>query len=326
MARGIRELPRDIQRLLQPAIDGFSRGELNQAAFSLMQGGNDAQIYKADVGSRSYVCRAVRDANELRCWRLAADCNAGPPVAFPSEEEEGSVVVLEYLIGRHLPFEVPERRLDLIPQTLKAVHATNAPGIRAANSRFDVIRWYLDQSRTRVDLEVARSQLQRIERAVRTRELEPRFTHNDLHRGNVLVTEESVYFIDWSTAGMGDPLADLAFLVRNLGLDNDQSDAFLHRYLFPRRPTLQDTAHFHLMDHVSHLNMAAFALFMGRKRGYEVVPTKSAMRHRTLLADDLAGRWPSRTVDYWNTVTSVGLGEFHRGPDHVQELVNQCQS
>jgi aminoglycoside phosphotransferase (APT) family kinase protein len=65
--------------------------------------------------------------------------------------------------------------------------------------------------------------------------------HNDLNPNNVLVAPDEIHFVDWATAGAGDPYLDIAQLVVFALPAPAQRDAFLSAYL-RREPTGDERA------------------------------------------------------------------------------------
>lgn len=55
--------------------------------------------------------------------------------------------------------------------------------------------------------------------------------HIDSVQVNFLVTQDSMYLLDWEYAGMSDPLIDVAMFVVYGGLNKDESLEFLKEYL-----------------------------------------------------------------------------------------------
>ncbi|NLQ18960.1 phosphotransferase [Marinomonas sp. M1K-6] len=60
--------------------------------------------------------------------------------------------------------------------------------------------------------------------------LAPVLCHNDLNPKNILMDSEQLWLIDWEYAGVGDPLFDLAVVVKSHNLDARQTTLLLHSY------------------------------------------------------------------------------------------------
>ena len=56
------------------------------------------------------------------------------------------------------------------------------------------------------------------------------FCHNDLVKGNLLFRFNTSFIIDWETAGMNNPLFDLASFVSENNLTASQEEYFLKKY------------------------------------------------------------------------------------------------
>jgi aminoglycoside phosphotransferase (APT) family kinase protein len=65
--------------------------------------------------------------------------------------------------------------------------------------------------------------------------------HNDLNPGNILETDDSVYFVDWETAAQSDPFFDLAEL-GVFGFPTPDARAELLEAYLARRPTAEEQA------------------------------------------------------------------------------------
>jgi len=69
--------------------------------------------------------------------------------------------------------------------------------------------------------------------------------HNDLHTGNILLSQDGVQFIDWTTAHRGHPFFDVAKFT--LGLDGQFRHALLETYL-GHAATEKEELQFQYMD------------------------------------------------------------------------------
>ncbi|MDP8034179.1 MULTISPECIES: choline kinase family protein [Pasteurellaceae] len=54
--------------------------------------------------------------------------------------------------------------------------------------------------------------------------------HNDLVPENILLKQQSVYFIDWEYSGMNDPMFDIAAFLLESKLNEEEQAFFLHHY------------------------------------------------------------------------------------------------
>lgn len=67
--------------------------------------------------------------------------------------------------------------------------------------------------------------------------------HLDLHMGNFLFDNEQIWVIDWETAGMSDPIFDLATFASTEGLSDEEMKQILSQY-FQRAVTDDEIAYF----------------------------------------------------------------------------------
>jgi aminoglycoside phosphotransferase (APT) family kinase protein len=182
-----------------------------------MKGGRSgATLLSLTVGGRGYVLRrsnperpahAIRTPREIAAMKIASERGVAPRLRHV--DEAGGVTIMERVEV------VPcARRTECIASTLRRLHegpafptgrvTTGGAMVRFADDTLRAEgREGLPESLLRTTAELA---------TVTQRFAATAPCHNDLNPGNILVTGDAAYFIDWETAGQADPFFDLGQL------------------------------------------------------------------------------------------------------------------
>ncbi|HEY5235818.1 MAG TPA: aminoglycoside phosphotransferase family protein, partial [Rhabdochlamydiaceae bacterium] len=138
----------------------------------------------------------------------------------------------------------------------------------------------------------------------------PKFIHDDLHPGNVIVEKTGkVLFIDWDIAGKGDPLSDLARLSADSGLIQAEAAEFLRQYL-QKAPDKNQVLRFTLLRKIAFAYQAASNLHRLKEGGWTYSPLKEVPSYRQLRIDYLAGTFSMNSEKGWSTVVKMALNAF----------------
>jgi aminoglycoside phosphotransferase (APT) family kinase protein len=184
-------------------------GRSGAVLLSLKVAGVDYVVRRADSTRPGH---ALRIAHEMSCLKIAAERGVAPKLRHV--DVEAGVSIMERVRVAAPDRSVPgrSRRIRKVASTLRHLHC--GPAFPSGNSVLFVMRHVDGVLRARGTDGLP-------ERLVRTMEELARLTqrfaetapcHNDLNPGNILETDEAVFFVDWETAGASDPFFDLGAL------------------------------------------------------------------------------------------------------------------
>lgn len=161
---------------------------------------------------------------EIKVWRMAAENGLSSDVCWHNDE---GVVASRFIAGETYSWTVKHCAASLasICESVKCLH--QLPPIEW---RYDVFRlmngWldYIHGHRNFVQVQEAWLQVHRFYKELIVPD-EPKLlvlAHNDLNPKNMLAQRDKTWLIDWESAGMNDPLFDMAVLVHAHHLDAAQ--------------------------------------------------------------------------------------------------------
>lgn len=135
----------------------------------------------------------------------------------------------EHIDGRHADFSPGSPDLELVAQVVARLHDMPRPEV----VRLDLARRWVDYA-----LDISPFQGEAL-------------THADINPGNLIITADRVYLVDWGFVGKAAPWVELSFLVQWLisaGHTPEQADAWLSRFPWWRSA---DPKH---VDHLAEIN------------------------------------------------------------------------
>lgn len=230
-------LPADILAALRAVFGAAPVEELAPLGGGLSR----STLLAFTVGGARYVLRKgdlARAPRELACMQIASDRGVAPRLHHA--DPRTGISIMDRVAGAQLgPPEAT--RLEKTAETLRRLHG--GPAFPRAATVMEAVR------ALEVDIGTASGEglppelLRTVDElaACTTRYWETAPCHNDLNPNNVLVTADRVFFVDWETAGAGDPFIDLAQLGVFAFPGPDQREALLEAYL-ARRPTGEERA------------------------------------------------------------------------------------
>jgi len=193
----------------------------------------DDQKYVARFGSDVPIHSVLR-INDYNCNRAATAVGIAPDIHY----FQSDVLVINFIEGRTLESKDLHDQ-DVLKKVMGLVDKTHHQAFRqlrgpiAAFWPFRVCRdygFYLTEHRSRIKPQMNKlidinNHLENSVGAYR-----PVLGHNDLLSANLLDDGQRLWLIDWEHAGLTSPLFDLANLVTNNDLNDDQENWVLHRY------------------------------------------------------------------------------------------------
>jgi thiamine kinase-like enzyme len=206
-----------------------------------LEGGITNHNFLVNDAGRYYVARfcenrsllGIDRRNEVICQRCAHGCGVAPEVLHHAD----GVLVSQHVPGKTLKSQ-DVRDPAFIPDLAAILHRLHHSWDRLTGevlyfSAFQAVRTYATtahrlDARLPSDIESLLEDSRRLSHAVQP--FVPTLCHNDLLAGNIIVTEERVWLVDWEYAGMGNPLFDLAGISANCAFSESLEVALLKHY------------------------------------------------------------------------------------------------
>tara|TARA_B100001248_G_C27399874_1_gene469243 strand:+ start:22023 stop:23141 length:1119 start_codon:yes stop_codon:yes gene_type:complete len=214
---------------------------------SLLTGGfSGASLYKLETFDDkenllgTYVLRTMPEESILQgeCFLeaslIASDLGISPKIHYVAQDK--SLLIMDFIAGETLH---PKRFRD--PEILKTVVShlhklhqgplLSDPGMQMSLINHTLLDSLNDHGHlTQEVYESIQTTILKIQAAF---DVNPHkvSTHLDLHKENILEKDGEVFFIDWETAGLDDPFADLARLAILMYCNPQEKEQLLSLYL-----------------------------------------------------------------------------------------------
>lgn len=175
----------------------------------------------------------INRMEEINALKHAASIGLSPVVAW--HDDEGSFAC-QFVSQPSLDWAVRHQDKD-IPRIAQALVQTHSlPMSHHYYGVFDVIEHYLkgvqrygcETPSLMAEYDYLASLLKQLTPPEMI--LPPVLCHNDLNPKNILMDSEQLWLIDWEYSGVGDPLFDLAVVVKSHNLDARQTALLLSSY------------------------------------------------------------------------------------------------
>jgi aminoglycoside phosphotransferase (APT) family kinase protein len=237
-AMDITTLPPEIGQAL-----GVAFGDAAVTDLAPLGGGLSAAVLLTfSVEGAGYVVRrgdVTRAPRELECLRIASDLGVAPRLRYA--DPASGVCIMQRIDGVHLGRGGPDpRRLEKVVATLRRLHC--GPAFPPGNGPAEIIGFFQERiARAGDSLPPDLSRVMNEVSPCVARYSAAAPCHRDLNPNNILESKDEIFFVDWETAGAGDPFVDLAQLgVFAFPREGDRA-ALLPSYL-GRSPTDEEAA------------------------------------------------------------------------------------
>jgi aminoglycoside phosphotransferase (APT) family kinase protein len=245
-APDVATLPPEVARALRDAF-----GDEPVSDLAVLAGGRSGAILLSlTVAGRSYVLRRpnpgrpfhdVRTAREIACLTIASDRGVAPRLHHV-DAAAGVTIMDRIPVDASAPRPRGPEHIERATRTLRRLH--EGPAFPAGASATFMVR-HLDETlraRQQGGLPAALLDTMTELADVTARFAESAPCHNDLNPGNILATQDAVYFVDWETAGNADPFLDLAQLGVFTFPAPDERAQLLEAYLGGRAADVEERA------------------------------------------------------------------------------------
>jgi len=238
---------------LQAALTGFAAGRQALAAspvVSRLSGGAANRVWRVTSPAGDWVVRlagpvdahfAINRIAERQTHAAAAKLGFAPPIVHA--DTAIGLLVLEYLPGPvPTAAEIHEpAMLEALGARIGELHAIAPPrGVRRLDVH-EVLAHYMELPG------VAEGPVSRRDLGARLRwslanyrQQSVAFCHNDLHHLNI-IGSRPLMFVDWEYGGVGDPLFELAGVIRYHGLDTGERNILLAAHGGEFKPKFVDS-------------------------------------------------------------------------------------
>lgn len=266
----------------------------------LLSGGlSTALVYRIAVRGAAYLLKIMRaevisnPANEFACMQLAAEAGLAPRVWYASVEDR--LLITDFVEGQPFPQDKAEMAA-LIAPTIRRIHTlAGFPKVVDYLGAVDnfILRFQaaklLPESET---AEVFRRYAE-VQRVYPRNAGELVASHNDLKPQNMIFDGDRILLIDWESAFLNDPYADLAiaanFFVRDAEGSTAAEESYLAAY-FGEPPGAYRLARFFLMRQAVSMFYATLLLLEAARAGLPI-DARQAIPDFWAYHDDLtAGR------------------------------------
>lgn len=210
-------------------IEPFDAGLTNQCY--LVQAGDKRCVMR--LNARNSRVMGLDRVNEAVALHNAETAGLGAPIVYCSPEQ--GVLVTAYIEGRQWTQAQGQTRFNLerLAGLLKQVHAL--PVTNKVLEPRQVTDHYWNGIRDQFVIipprfKALRQKMERLMLATLSDYPQRCFCHNDMVCANIIDTGNRLFLLDWEYAAMGDPLFDVAVIVHNHQLDEQQMSYFLECY------------------------------------------------------------------------------------------------
>lgn len=223
---------------LETVLDGIEplRGA---KILAILAGGPSSDSWLIATANKQFVARVDKPLArlldldrraELEVLQLVSSAGVGPEVIW-AEPDEG-ILITSYIPGNvWSPEDVHDPlKLQALAGTLCRLHSLPPRGPAFAPEKVAMV--YAGVAGTGSARRIAK-QVATLAEELRAKTSSPALCHNDLVHTNIIgsgIGGRMVRLIDWEYAAVGDPMFDLAVVVRHHQLDTELAEIFLGAY------------------------------------------------------------------------------------------------
>lgn len=266
-----------------------------------LTGGLQATSLLLDVAGKSYVLRIIKESEnslkvqaELYAMQQAATAGVAPTIHWVGAD--GHAILMDYIAGGTLNIERGKRPEVIVKaaEAMRKVHALQKNPFRAVSLEEyveKIYQKYAGETNNLISLESAIAIIREGASKIKSLGGNLANAHGDLSPRNIVVSDQALYFIDWSEGLYTEPFHDLAYY--SILMDyNGNEDSFLLQSYLQRDPTANEKARFLIAKKMNFARLAMLAQCVGNTLSSEQedrillpLPLKEWSYYASTLAD-----------------------------------------
>ncbi len=195
-------------------VEAIEEGFTNKV-YKILESGQPKWVLRLPMPESQ--CFQIDRQTELSVWQQAAQQGLTSQILWHNPQ---GVVLSEFLTGSTLPLEVQHTQasIEQVCRQLKRLH--DMPPIKLHYDVQSIIADWLEQIRLHENFVSVSAQWRQVSNwfeALPTVALPEHLVlaHNDLNPKNLIIDGQKLWLIDWESAGMNDPLFDVAVLAHS---------------------------------------------------------------------------------------------------------------
>ncbi len=264
-----------IMHRVETAIHEYFKSDLEKSfKIKPLSGGYSATSIRVDYANKSYVLRLISELEpscrvntELYAMKKAAEAGIAPAIHWISVD--GRSILMDYTPGGTLTFEHSKKAevIANIADLLRKVHGLPKNPFNAPSFKEHMEEFYMKNSQGSSNSETWEAAISIIRQgSAELQKLESPSvnTHGDLNPRNILVTPQTLYFIDWSEEMYTEPFQDLGYFSILMDYSPREDDLLLKSYLL-RNPTINEQKRFLIAKKMNFGRLALGGLYIGNK-------------------------------------------------------------
>jgi thiamine kinase-like enzyme len=275
----------------------------------LLTGGlSTALVFKIVVRENPYLLKIMRTevisdpTHEFACHQTAAEAGIAPRIQYANVEDR--ILITDFVEAK--PF--PDDLVPLIAPALRRLHSL--PNFPKVVNYFGAIDGYIRRFQAANILpESETGELFR--RYTNVQKVYPRHdtnlvaSHNNLKPQNIRFDGNRLWLVDWESAFLNDPYADLAIVANFFVKDEAQEEGYLRAY-FGEPAGEYRRSRFYLMRQAVSMFYATLLLLEASRSGLSIDAGKTAPDFRDFHQNLISGK-----IDMANAEAKLRYGKIH---------------
>ncbi len=203
--------------------------------------------------------------------KKASEIGVAPPIHWVSTD--GHSMLMDYISGGTLTIEKGKKAniIANIGSLMRKVHGLPKNPIIAPSFKKYFEKFYSEHSKGSNNLDIWEAAISIIrEGALELHKLDSPSVniHGDLNPRNILVSPQTLYFIDWSEGMYTEPFHDLGYFSILIDYSECEEDLLLKNYLL-RNPTINEKKRFLIAKKMNFARLAMAGLYIGNRLSLE---------------------------------------------------------
>ena len=264
-----------IMHRVKTVIHDYFQSDLEESfQIKPLTGGYSAASIRLDFADKSYLLRVISELEpscrvntELYAMKKASDAGITPSIHWISSD--GYSILMDYIPGGTLTIEQSKRPevVAKVASLMRKVHGLPKNPFNAPSFKEHMEKFYAKYSQGSKNLDTWDAAISIIRQgSLELNQLgSPSVnTHGDLSPRNILMSSQTLYFIDWSEEMYTEPFQDLGYFSILMDYNSRDDDLLLTSYLL-RNPTINEKKRFLIAKKMNFGRLALGGLYIGNK-------------------------------------------------------------